>query len=189
MNDQYIAFTDEVNACTRCALHSDSGFPPVLGKGSLNATYMIVASSPTETEARNSWFLSGNQKERLSEALIKNNVTMDDIYVTYAVKHYIPKSFTNGTWPPHIRQKCGLGVLQREIELVNPRKIFCFGFTATRVLRALSRADEHSLYFKYNEKEVFVFRDLEYTSDNSFNALSGDIHCAINTPKLFEIPF
>lgn len=118
---------DIIHGCNKCSLCEEAK-QKVFGKGSLNATVMLVGEAPGADEDEQGVPFVGRAGQLLEKILVSAGVS--DIYVTNIVKcrppeNRLPKTDEIERCRPY---------LTRQIEIIKPKIIVCLGALATQQL-------------------------------------------------------
>ncbi|WP_413570517.1 UdgX family uracil-DNA binding protein [Bdellovibrio sp. HCB117] len=128
--------------CTGCDLYKNAT-QTVFGKGKKKARILLVGEQPGDKEDLAGLPFVGPAGELLKHCIEQAGLTMDEIYLTNAVKHF--------KWRPagkvRLHQKPSMGQikacrpwLEKEVESVKPKVIVALGATAaTSVLQRVPR--------------------------------------------------
>jgi uracil-DNA glycosylase family 4 len=121
-------FDNKILECDACAFKDCPG--PVLGYGSLEPGIMFIGDVAKESDIKLGIPFTGKARERMKRVLEETELEKKDYYLTYFIKHAIPKE-TNLSML--LYQPC-LDLLIKEIELINPRIICSMGYFVTKYL-------------------------------------------------------
>lgn len=119
---------DKISKCDACQLKNNPG--PVAGHGSLDADVMIIGDAPKPSDLTAMIPFTGKSKDRLDRAINKADLKKEDYYLTYMVKHILSQDVR----PDTLNNRYCLDLLLEEIELINPRIIFCAGYYVSTAL-------------------------------------------------------
>jgi uracil-DNA glycosylase family protein len=121
-----------IDACRRCELW-ERATQGVTGSGSRKARIMLVGEQPGDEEDKQGAAFVGPAGQLLRRAIADAGLTMDDIYLTNAVKHFYweprgPRRIHKTPAQRHI-DACRAW-LAKEIERAKPEVIVALGSTA-----------------------------------------------------------
>jgi DNA polymerase len=123
-------YADVIRACTSCALHATCK-QRVPGVGPMTADIMFVGEGPGEHEDEQGQPFVGPSGEMLNNIITAAGWKREDIYITNVVKcrtdetNRVPTKAEVASCYQHLR---------KEIELVKPKVIVCWGSIASNVL-------------------------------------------------------
>ena len=124
---------DEIAAmvakCTRCALYS-TATNPVPGEGNPDADLMCVGEAPGATEDQTGRPFVGASGELLTKILAAIHLRREDVFIANVLKHRPPG---NRNPAPDEVTACS-PYLVRQLELVKPKVIVCWGTFAAQTL-------------------------------------------------------
>ena len=115
----------------------DPGTSLVWGEGKPDAAIAIVGEAPGAQEDRVGRPFVGQAGQLLERELAKAGISRDDVYITNVVKcrPTSPRGGTRANRPPTAREiTAWRDLLMRELEVVSPRVILCFGTVAASTL-------------------------------------------------------
>lgn len=119
-----------IASCTRCSLHA-TATKPVPGSGNPVADVMVIGDAPRDLEDLSGEPFGGPAGELLDKILAAVQLTRTSVYLCNVMKHRSPGD--RQPMPDEIRACAPL--LQRQIDLVQPKLIIAFGtFTAQSLL-------------------------------------------------------
>lgn len=119
--------------CELCPLHETTERVCVMGKGNPASRVMIVGEAPGGNEERTGEVFSGRAGQLLSQCLDRAELSLDDCYITNAVKCRPPENRK----PERLEAKtCAEAYLTREIEEMRATHILLLGNEA---LQAVAR--------------------------------------------------
>lgn len=127
--DSWDTLTSALHQCNRCPL-CQSRHMPVAGKGSRNASIMLVAEAPGHQEDQQGIPFVGPAGRVLDILLASAHLTRQDVYLTNLVKCHPPG---NRDPKPEEQQAC-LPYLRYETALLRPPVIVCLGRIAAQQL-------------------------------------------------------
>jgi uracil-DNA glycosylase family protein len=124
--------------CRGCHLWT-LGTQTVFGEGPKGARVMIVGEQPGDQEDRAGHPFVGPSGKLLVRALVEAGIDRDDVYVTYAVKHFKwergEKSARRIHKKPNDAEiRACHPWLEEEIRLVQPLVVVCLGATAAQAI-------------------------------------------------------
>ncbi len=127
---------DAAESCAGCGL-CELATRTVFGEGPAPAERMILGEQPGDEEDRAGRPFIGPAGRLLDDALAAADLDRTTIYVTNAVKHFHfetrgPRRIHKRPGPAHIRA-CAPW-LQRELDIVNPRRLLLLGATAGQAM-------------------------------------------------------
>jgi uracil-DNA glycosylase len=125
------ALAEEAHACTRCALAAGRR-KVVFGSGDPHADLMFVGEGPGAEEDRQGLPFVGPAGELLTRIVGAIGLTRDEVYIANVVKCRPP---ANRDPAPDEVAACR-GLLERQIDLVQPKVIVCLGRVAAQTLLA-----------------------------------------------------
>ena len=117
---------DGVIKCTKCEL-CQTRTNAVPGKGSPNAKIIFIGEAPGRTEDIRGEPFVGSAGKKLSDALAKNGIERDSIYITNVVKCRPP----NNRVPTESERTSCRQYLDSEIDAIKPEIICILGNTAS----------------------------------------------------------
>ena len=119
----------EIHACQSCPLYQ-SCTRKVPGSGPIPADIMFVGEAPGEMEDLQGIPFVGPAGQLMNRAIEAVGWKREEIYITNVIKCRPPKNRT-----PQVEEiaKCHRFIL-REIELVKPKVLICWGSTAAKTL-------------------------------------------------------
>jgi len=119
----------EAAACRACALHLTRN-QAVAGHGNPEANVFIVREIPDETLDRGGGPFEGEIGKMFSDIIKATGLTEDDCYISYAAKCH-----PLATRPPRPEELDACRpYLERQIEIVRPAILICFGLAAAASL-------------------------------------------------------
>lgn len=119
---------NDCSQCRRCSL-GNTRIQAVVGRGSFQATVMVVGEGPGQTEDETGLPFVGKAGQLLDKILASVNLsTEQDVYITNAVKCRPPE---NRTPTPEEIEACRPYLLE-QIRLIDPKIILLTGATAVR---------------------------------------------------------
>jgi DNA polymerase len=120
---------EEVTGCTKCGL-CKTRTNAVPGKGRMDSDIVFVGEAPGRTEdARGEPFV-GAAGKRLTDALEKNGLSRDSVYITNVVKCRPP----NNRVPTGEERAMCMRYLEAELEAIRPKVVCVLGNTASSSL-------------------------------------------------------
>ena len=128
----WLALREAVAACRRCGL-GDTRTQTVFGVGVESARWMVVGEAPGADEDRQGEPFVGRAGQLLNAMLASVGQPRDTVYIANVLKCRPPANR-----PPQAAEvtQC-LPNLHRQIELVNPDLVLCFGRVAAQALLGL----------------------------------------------------
>ena len=128
----------EAAGCRACDLWRHAT-QTVFGEGRSDAVVMFVGEQPGDREDLEGHPFVGPAGKLLDEALMRAEISRDDIYVTNVVKHF--KWARDERGKRRIHKKPGSSEIQAcrpwldaELELIRPKVLVCLGATAAQSL-------------------------------------------------------
>lgn len=115
-----------VISCTKCDL-CKTRTHAVPGKGNQNAKIIFIGEAPGRTEDLQGEPFVGSAGKKLSEALAKNGISRDSVYITNVVKCRPP----NNRVPTESERTSCRQYLDAELESIKPEIICILGNTAS----------------------------------------------------------
>ncbi len=128
--------------CTACELHKSAGNVCVMGRGSVEASIMLIGEAPGQAEAETGKPFMGESGQRL-QAIIDSLGMTEDVYITNVCKCRPPK---NRTPTKDERKTCGIRYLDFEIKVIHPKVIITLGKTAEWYFSPGGRLDKATWY-------------------------------------------
>lgn len=126
------ALYDDLAKCRACGI-CERATAPVPGFGPSHSRIMIIGEQPGNEEDLSGKPFVGPAGQVLNEALTKNGIRREDLFLTNAVKgfKYIPKGHQRWHKGASISEitTCRLW-LKKEIEMIKPETIICLGRSA-----------------------------------------------------------
>jgi uracil-DNA glycosylase len=126
---QLQALKQQILACTSCPLQFTRQ-TPLAGEGLPDAKAMFICEIPTADEDSSGVEFSGPIGEMLLKITGAIKLTRDEIFLTYSNKCHPP----GGRKPSPAEFNTCIPYLSRQVELVRPQVIVCFGQLATGAL-------------------------------------------------------
>ena len=146
-------FNEKIKTCVKCALgHTRKNF--VFGSGNPNATLMFIGEAPGQEEDEQGLPFVGAAGQLLTKIIGVAGFTREEVYIANILKCRPPG---NRVPLPEEVETC-LPYLSRQIELINPRYIFCLGRIAAQNLLGLSDSlgNLRKRTYQFQQKQVFV---------------------------------
>jgi DNA polymerase len=128
--EQLVALFREVQACTKCPLHT-TRTQAVFGAGNADADLMFVGEAPGFNEDQQGIPFVGRAGNLLDEQLAANGLSRPDVFITNVLKSRPPD---NRDPAPEEIEACK-PYLFRQVELIEPIVICTLGNFATKLLR------------------------------------------------------
>lgn len=157
-------------ACQGCHLQQNAT-QTVFGRGSERADIMLIAEQPGAVEDLNGRAFSGPVNDLLKEACRIANLEVEQLYLTYAVKHHKFETKARRRWPAAVElkeiQACQHW-LSAEIAAVQPQIIICLGRTAA--LACL----ENQIIEQQQTSVLFEHEQQLYLISSALNELSAE---------------
>lgn len=120
-----------VEGCRRCGL-ARTRKRPVMGRGSLNSSVMMIAEAPGKTEDEQGLLFVGRSGAVLDELLACAGFSREEIYLTNINKCHPPANRD----PQEEEQLACMPYLKYETALIRPKIIVCLGrIAAQRIIR------------------------------------------------------
>jgi uracil-DNA glycosylase family 4 len=146
--DQYYdpPYADVVRACTSCALHTTCK-QRVPGVGPMPADIMFVGEGPGENEDDQGSPFVGPSGEMLDKIMAAIGWSREDIYITNVLKC---RTDETNRQPTKAEVASCYQHLKKEMELVKPKVIVCWGSVASNVLihPDFKITQEHGVWFE-----------------------------------------
>lgn len=120
---------DAARQCTRCPLYA-SATHAVPGEGNPDAELVCVGEAPGENEDREGRPFIGASGQLLTKILAAIKLSREDVFIANVLKHRPPG---NRNPRPNEVEACS-PYLVRQLELVRPKVIVCFGTFASQTL-------------------------------------------------------
>jgi uracil-DNA glycosylase len=117
---------DQVISCTKCEL-CKTRTNAVPGKGNPSAKIVFIGEAPGRTEDVRGEPFVGSAGKKLDDALAKNGILRDSVYITNVVKCRPP----NNRVPNESERESCRPYLDAELEAINPEIICVLGNTAS----------------------------------------------------------
>ncbi|WP_100181923.1 uracil-DNA glycosylase [Candidatus Nitrosotenuis aquarius] len=117
---------DHVISCTKCEL-CKTRTNAVPGKGNPSAKIVFIGEAPGRTEDIRGEPFVGSAGKKLSDALAKNGILRDSVYITNVVKCRPP----NNRVPNESERESCRPYLNAELEAIKPEIICVLGNTAS----------------------------------------------------------
>jgi uracil-DNA glycosylase len=117
---------DQVSSCTKCEL-CKTRINAVPGKGNPSAKIVFIGEAPGRTEDVRGEPFVGSAGKKLSDALAKNGILRDSVYITNVVKCRPP----NNRVPNESERESCSPYLDAELEAIKPEIICVLGNTAS----------------------------------------------------------
>jgi len=117
---------EEVVKCTKCEL-CKTRTNAVPGKGSPNAKIVFIGEAPGRTEDMRGEPFVGAAGKKLDDALVKNGIERDSVYITNVVKCRPP----NNRVPNESERQSCISYLNAELDAIKPQIICILGNTAS----------------------------------------------------------
>ena len=117
---------DEVVRCTKCEL-CRTRTNAVPGKGNPRAKIVFIGEAPGRTEDAKGEPFVGSAGKKLLDALAKNGITRDSVYITNVVKCRPP----NNRVPNESERDACRAYLDSELDIIQPEIICVLGNTAS----------------------------------------------------------
>lgn len=146
-----ISLRDDVLSCTSCLL-AESCTNKVPGIGPAPANIMFVGEGPGEQEDIHGEPFVGRGGQLLNKAIEAVGWSRDDIYITNVVKCRTP----NNRQPVATEIAACYQHLKKEIEVVQPKVIVCWGAVAANTLihPNFKITQEHGEWFQVEDKQI-----------------------------------
>lgn len=113
----------EFQDCSRCGICPSPGRRPVYGRGTSDASYMIIGAAPGKNENATQEAYSGYNGQNLDSLIKHADIELSDVYVTNLVKGWPQKKLTAKAKEIKI---CADWLLT-EIDIVQPELIITLG--------------------------------------------------------------
>ena len=168
---RYKELKDEIQHCDKCSLCKNKENKVIIGRMgknfTLNTDLLIIGEASGEEEAKEGKPFVGRSGKMLDEwlkILSKN----DNYYITNVVKNRPTDEKGKNRVPTDEEINACFPYLERQIELINPKKILCLGNTA---FKTLTKSPENltiamDKVFIYKDIKVFVFYHPAYVLRN-----------------------
>ncbi|MDG7050324.1 MAG: uracil-DNA glycosylase [Nitrososphaerota archaeon] len=129
---------ESVTNCTKCEL-CKTRTNAVPGKGNPKARIIFIGEAPGRTEDMKGEPFVGSAGKKLSDALEKNGITRDSIYITNVVKCRPP----NNRVPTESERESCRQYLESEIDIIKPEIICVLGNTASNSVLGQGEITKH----------------------------------------------
>lgn len=129
---------ESVKTCTKCEL-CKTRTNAVPGKGNPNAKIIFIGEAPGRTEDMQGEPFVGSAGKKLSDALAKNGIARDSIYITNVVKCRPP----NNRVPTESERESCHQYLEAEIDTIKPEIICILGNTASNSVLGQGEITKH----------------------------------------------
>ena len=126
---------------------------PLGGVGIIPAKVMCVLEAPSATEDKTGVPLSGPEGDLLKKML--SAIQLDTQTQTY-VSYLSPWRPPGARLLTSVETQEGLALLQKRVQLVNPKVLLVFGMSATRALTGSTLGQIRNKHGKYQEIPVFA---------------------------------
>jgi len=146
-------FNEKIKDCLKCALgHTRKKF--VFGNGNPNATLMFIGEAPGQDEDEQGLPFVGAAGQLLTKIISIAGFARDEVYIANILKCRPPG---NRVPLPEEIESC-MPYLSQQIELINPRYIFCLGRTAAQSLLGLndSLGNLRKKTYQFLQAQMFV---------------------------------
>jgi DNA polymerase len=120
---------EELQACTRCALHKNRTHA-LVGEGNIQAAVMLIAQAPGELEDKENRMFIGPSGEILHKILREANIPEHELYMTNLIKCTLPK---NRRPKQKEIESCSY-YLDMEIKEITPKILVPLGYYATKYI-------------------------------------------------------
>lgn len=127
--DSLAEIAETAQKCTRCPLYA-SATNAVPGEGNPDADLVCVGEAPGENEDREGRPFIGASGQLLTKILAAIKLAREDVFIANVLKHRPPG---NRNPRPDEVEACS-PYLVRQLELVRPKVILCFGTFAAQTL-------------------------------------------------------
>lgn len=117
---------ENVIVCTKCEL-CKTRTNAVPGKGNPSAKIVFIGEAPGRTEDMRGEPFVGSAGKKLSDALAKNGIARDSVYITNVVKCRPP----NNRVPSQLERQACIPYLDAELDAIKPEIICILGNTAS----------------------------------------------------------
>ena len=126
-------------------------YKPVLGEGNLDAEIVFIGEAPGKNEAESGRPFCGRAGKILDELLNEAGLNRDEVYITNTVKDRPP----NNRRPTKKEVEIYSPILQKQIEIIQPKILVTLGNTATDYIFEAFKVGEK--YQNFGEVEGRVF--------------------------------
>ena len=135
----------EILDCKKCPLYEAMPFGPILGKGNINAKYLVILEKPSKDDIIVNELAYDFIGELLYKIMSDAGYEKDEYYITSLLKCYTEKIIKQYS------SQC-ISHLKQEKFLINPKTIFVFSKSISKLLlqNKLNIVILPSLYFLYN---------------------------------------
>jgi DNA polymerase len=132
-DNSWASLIKDLEAAKTCLACQDSN--PILGEGDLSADWVWIIDAPSSQDITAQQLISGRAGQLFDAILQAVNLTRDQIYVTSVFKCPPSGDYT-------AQAACG-SLLNRQLALIEPKKIVAFGeFAAQSLLRSNSTLEQ-----------------------------------------------
>lgn len=144
---------EEAKSCRKCSLW-ESRTNLVFGEGDVNSLIMFIGEAPGFHEDQQGKPFVGAAGKLLTELIESLGIRREDVYIANVLKCRPP----NNREPLPEEIKACFPLLQRQIEIINPKIICALGrYAAYAVLgHTVNMSSSHGKYYEVNERKVFV---------------------------------
>ena len=112
----------QIKKCKQCPLWKRAK-NEVFGEGSANAKIMFIGEAPGREEDKTGRPFCGRAGKLLDKLLKGNKIKREEVFITSVIKHRPPKN----RLPKKTELKACKFWWQRQIEIINPKKIVLLG--------------------------------------------------------------
>ncbi len=142
-----------ISSCTKCRLHQGRN-KFVFGTGNPNADVLVIGEGPGAEEDKQGLPFVGRAGKLLTDMLKAIKFEREEVYIGNVVKCRPPE---NRTPLPDEMETC-MPYLKKQVELIKPKLILCFGLTAAKGLlkKRESLGELRKSIFEYEGAKVIV---------------------------------
>jgi len=142
----------EINNCRKCPLRKTAK-KAVPGEGPASAKILLIGEAPGREEDLTGRPFVGRAGKLLDQLLKEAGIKREEIFITSVIKHRPPKNRK----PATTEIKSCLPYLERQLKIINPRKIILLGGVAFSVFFPKEKLkDSKGRLIKKYGKEFFI---------------------------------
>lgn len=168
---------ESVKNCTKCEL-CKTRTNAVPGIGNPNAKIVFIGEAPGRTEDMQGEPFVGSAGKKLSDALAKNDIARDSIYITNVVKCRPP----NNRVPTESERESCHQYLEAEIDTIKPEIICVLGNTASNSVLGQGEITKHrgkiiekdgkKFFLTFHPAAIIYNQELAATFENDIATLA-----------------